>query len=467
VTATVDVGHPGAPINRALVGVNHPVPGAATRMQAIGVAWARVDAWFQESTAGTPDYNCTTGAWNAAGLDGRVALAKGEGATPLVIVDYTPACLASAAPPGTDPTSSPPDLGADRVRWDGLVRAMATHEITAEGVRAFEIWNEPDGTFWTGGLAAYLQMYADTAAVLEDVAKALGVHIEVGGPALLFADSSWIEPFLAFVVANNLPLDFLSWHYYADYPAVGPIGPFPAPPPGTPPFWYNPMLRAQTYGEQVAQVRAEVAKYPSLRPVLWIDEWNADAGYDARHDGPFDAALVAAVLDSVQGAGLDRMCFFFVADDKPGTLGNWGMLYSDLSPKPVYEAFRFWHEMAARSLPVTLSPDQSATDPDGRIGVVAATSPDGTVTVLVYNFVPYDPGGGYGTVDPTPYDHPVTVSLDGLRARHYTWARSLVDGADHQGTMVSQGSMAGPANSLSFVLPGEGVTLIRLTPSGG
>lgn len=463
-TATVDVAHPGVPINQALVGVNHPVAGAGPAMRAIGARWARVDTYFDGMTNGNPDSDCSTGHWNPTALDQRVALARDEGAAPLVIADYTPACLASAVPPGTNPSFSSPDLGAHQATWDHFVFQMAYHEISAEGVRAFEIWNEPDGTFWTGTLAEYLTLYRDTASVLEQAASAAHQPIEVGGPALVFSDSSWIEPFLAFVSAEHLPLDFLSWHYYANYPGIGPTGAIPAPSSSFPPAWYNPLLRAQTFGEEVTQVRAELAKYPSLHPALWIDEWNADAGYDARQDGPFDAALVAAVLDSLQGVGLDRMNFFFVADDASDPPGNWGLLHPDLSPKPVYEAFRLWHEMATRQLPVVLWPDQSAFDAVGRIGAVAATSSDGTVTVLAYDFVPYDPTGAYGTTDPTPYDHVVTVALHGLRHQRYTWARSVVD-ATHMGTTTSEAALLGPTAEVPLALAGEGVTLLTLTPS--
>lgn len=463
VTVRVDAARRGGTINQDLVGVNHPVAGAGAAMRALGVRWARVDAWFQESVGGTPDYQCKTGAWNPLPLDQRVGLARDEGARPLVIVDYTPRCLASVAPPGTDPTLSPPDAGAQRRAWDALVYEMAYHEIVHEGVRSFEVWNEPDGTFWTGTLAAYLTLYDDTARVLERAAAAAHQRIEVGGPALVFADSAWIEPFLAFVAARGLPLDFLSWHYYANYPAVGPIGPVPSPPPGTPPYWYNPALRTQTYGAQVLQVRAELSKYPSLHPLLWLDEWNADAGYDRRHDGPFDAALAASVLDSVQGAGLDRMCFFFVADDASDPLGNWGLLTSSLKPKPVYQAFRFWHAMAPNSVAVALSPDQSSSDPIGRVGALASAGASGTVTILLYDFLPYDPTGAYGTSASSPFDHPVTLQVDGLSGRSYGWTESVVDGT-HSGTATQHGAVKGPRTTLHLKLAAEGVALVTLSP---
>jgi hypothetical protein len=179
----------------------------------------------------------------------------------------------------------------------------------------------------------------------------------------------------------------------------------------------------------VALVRAELAKYPALQPKLWLDEWNADAGYDARQDGPFDGALVAAVLDNVSGAGLDRMAFFRVADDTKPTLGNWGMLFADGTPKPAYQVYSLWHGLGGGgSLPVDLFPDQSLADPSGRVGAVATRSGQ-NVSVLIYNFVPYDPTGEYGTGPSTPYDHTVSLVVGGLTPGRLSWTRESVDGA--------------------------------------
>jgi hypothetical protein len=447
------------------LGVDGPGPaGANHAVAALGLAWVRADVGFEQS------FDCATGTWDPTSLDARVSQILRQGAQPLLIVDYTPSCLAPTVgvpPPGSS-AYEPPDTGtsngvSDQSVWDSLVDHMASHEI-ANGVRAFEIWNEPDGTFWYGGLPGYLHLYQDTAAVLERSASAARVHVEVGGPALVFPDSTWIEPFLSFVSAQGLPLDFLSWHYYGNYPLIGPYGPVPGPPSVGPPTWYNPAMRAQVYGSQVLQVRAEVAKFPSLRPALWIDEWNVDAGYDPRQDGPFGAAFAAAVLDSVQGAGVDRMAFFDVADSVSDPRANWGMLTAALAPKPVYRAFAFWHALSGKLASVGLEPDQSAADPTGRVGTVASVSPRGSVTVLTYDFAPFDPTGGYGSALPTPFDHLVDVRIVGLRPGVYRWSRAVVDGT-HAGAVVAQGTAPGPSAELRFSLAGEGVSLVSLVPS--
>jgi len=165
------------------------------------------------------------------------------------------------------------------------------------------------------------------------------------------------------------------------------------------------------------------------------------------------------VLDSVQSAGLDRMDFFRVADDSPGTLGNWGMLFSDLQPKPVYYTFLFWHELTGRLLGVSLSPDQTAADPLGRIGAVASES-QGAVRVLLYDYAPYDPTGGYGTTDPNPYDHQVTVDLQGLGAGAHRYSLQLLDGGSPYGAPVAtSGTTTG---SVTVDMYGESVSLLTV-----
>jgi hypothetical protein len=463
VTVQVDTAHSGPAVNEGLIGTNQPVTGAgetaaAQAMSALGVDWARTDMSLDAS------YNCSTGAWDPTALDARVQADRAMGGTPELIVDYSPSCMTTFGR-----TSEPPD-GGSYGPWASLVERAAYHEIVQQGVRIFEVWNEPDNPeFWEGTEADYLQMYSVTAHAIETAAQEAGVpgDVIVGGPGLLFSDPTWLEPFFAYVNAENLvsadklPLDFVSWHYYGDYPSIGPYneGSVDVPPelPGNPPYWYNPFTRAQTYGEQVQFVQGLLAGYPALHhPLTVIDEWNLDAGYDPRADTVYDAAFAAAVLDSVQSAGLDRMAFFRVADDRPGTLGNWGMLFADLSPKPVYSTFAFWHQLAGLQLPVTLSPDQTAADAVGRVGAVASAAVGGGVRVLLYDYAPYDPTGGYGTTDPNPYDHPVTVTLEGLTPGAHSYTLEVLDGA---GTRTTSGVTTG---SVSTGLSGESVALLTV-----
>lgn len=442
-TVTVNANAAMGPINEGLLGTNQPVSGAGPVIQPLGVDWERADMSLDGS------YSCADGSWDPSMLDARVQADIAMGGQPELLVDYSPPCMT------TNPlheTLDPPNAGG-YLPWQSLVEEAAYHEITKFGVRIFEVWNEPDGTFWHGTLADYLALYKATAAAVEHAASRAGVSgVLIGGPALLFSDSGWLEPFLAYVDANHLPLGFVSWHYYGDYPALGPFatgaGTLPPEIPGAGDYWYNPLTSATTYGLQVNQVRSEISKYPDLHPLTVIDEWNLDAGYDPRADQPYDAAFAAAVLDAVQSAGLDRMAFFRVAEDRPGTLGNWGMLFSDLTPKPVYWTFAFWHALAGTRLVSTVSPS------DGDVGAVASRVAGGGVNVLLYNYVPYGSGEAEA----------VTVQLPGLGTGTWTYTLRMVDSVSSGGP-VGTGSVTGPAATVRLEMPAESVALVELQPS--
>ncbi|MGH9306153.1 MAG: GH39 family glycosyl hydrolase [Acidimicrobiales bacterium] len=478
VTVAVDAAHPGRLINQGLLGVNNAVHGAGAAMQAIGVPWVRTDVNFQGKAGGKPVYDCATGQFNPAMLDARIALDREEGGQPLLVVDYSPTCLATPPTATASLVNSPPDTGAFAAKWSSLVYQMGIHAMKVEGVRAFEIWNQPnDPASWTGTQGDYLTLYADTSRALEAAAAVAGVRIEVGGPALADlsgkVDLSWVRALADRANAQDLPLDFVSWQIFANSPFAGPspagTGPYcfgnPPGPNGTP-CWYNPGLSADVYGQSAAQVRAVLANYPKLHPKLWIDAWNIDTAYDPRQSDLYGAAFVAAALASAQAAGVDRMCFFQAVDSGTNQLINQGLLTPSDRTKPDYNAMAFWHALAGRSLATAVVPGSQApgsqVQPD-QVGAVAARGSDGTVRVLVYDFLAHDPTGHYGT---SPTDGPsrqVKLQLFGLGHRTFNVSRAVID-LTHSGGTVSTGSVKGRGTTLGFSMASESVELLTFSP---
>ena len=443
VTVTVAAGHPETTvINQNLIGFNHLTAGSEPALSAIGTKWARTDVSFETSVNGQPVYNCTTGAWNPQVLDANVAIDREAGATPELIVDYTPPCLATDPPVGVNPNYTPPDIGPDMAKWQALVYQMALHEISVEGVRVFEVWNEPNGEFWVAPnqLSAYLTLYQATATSLEAAARALGVNILVGGPALagvpILPYQTWIEQLCSFVVANNLPLDFISWHQYS--------------------------LDTSTYGTPVAAIRAEVGRFPTLHPLLWLDEWNMSPVGDPAMSGSEGAAYVAAVLETLQSAGIDRATFYEAADDSPSD--GFGVLTQTLAPKFDYQVFAMWQAMAGAELGISVAPNQAGAGSLGQIGAVASTG-DGAVNVLVYNFDPTGPAGSAGQSLPTSLTHVVTVSVTGLPAgQRFSVSRRVVDPEENPSTPQSLGTLVA-GGVVQIAQTGQSASLLTLTPT--
>ena len=80
-------------------------------------------------------------------------------------------------------------------------------------IRYWEFWNQPDGLFWTSTPEQFYSLYAKTALALKSVDPAL----KVGGDAVAHADAGpYREGFIQYCAAHKLPLDFYSWHTYAN-----------------------------------------------------------------------------------------------------------------------------------------------------------------------------------------------------------------------------------------------------------
>ncbi len=478
VTATVSVSHRTIPLNQSLIGFDGPGPSQAeTSIKALQPRYIRTDVSFQATYNGKPVYNCTTGSWNPVLLDKSVAGIRAEGASPELIVDYTPSCLATALPGQTVPSQDiqylPPDVGRDQALWSALVEKMAYHEIVDEGVRVFEVWNEPDWAFWQGGLAGYLTLYRVTSLALEAAAEQAHVKIEVGGPALANVkgtmDTSWLDPFLHMVAVDHLPLNFLSWHLYASDPDSGPnpiishgLCMILQPNPSTNPCYYNPDLYTGLYEKEAQQARAALAPYPMLHPKLWIDEWNINGGYDRRVNTSYGAAFVLSVLQAANSAGINRMCYYNVWNSGHNRFDDTGVLNPSLTPKPDYHSFYFWHELTGPSLKVTTTPSQDPQGHSGGTGVIATVPRSGMIRIAAYDFKPYDPSGNYGMSLPTHSGVLLDIKLAGLPNGFYP---QVAFSTAARGPVLLGESAAGdhhPA-SIRLLLPDDGVAMLAVS----
>lgn len=486
VQVSVDASRARGKVNESLLGVNQTHSSTVHALKSIGVHWARMDASFQDS------YNCKTGAWNPAILAREAAEAKAMGAKPEVIIDYTPDCLASNVKPGENPNYAAPDVGPDQARWVHLIEEFARVAIKQLGIRTFEIWNEPDWLFWNAGLSAYLHLYVVTARALETVAHQLGTPIEVGGPAAadvgVKPDTLWLGALFATVVKDHVPLNFVSWHLYDNDPDAGPVSGLlsgfcalkPKVVPPNTPCWYNPELDPSMYGRVTREIRSMLAKYPSLHPKLWIDEWNINGGEDPRQNTSFDAAFAAWALSSAQKAGLSRMCFFRANNSMHGNpLNNWGMFHADGAPKPVFETFRFWHEMRGTLLSTTVihgglshySADipLAKVGPPGsvRVGATASVTADRRVNVLLWDLQPFSPVGDYGNEDPNPADRHVRLTvadLPGGASLHWLVKDAVVD-ANNLDKVEDLGVFKGPTVQLPYEIYGDSVSFLQFFPT--
>ncbi len=114
---------------------------------------------------------------------------------------------------------NPPE---NKSKWAEICKHIIMHynDGWADGyhynITYFEIWNEPDlDGFWNGTTESYFDLYKITAETL----KQYNPNLKIGGPCTSsIFDTNFTTRFLSFVKENQLPLDFYSWHMYADTP---------------------------------------------------------------------------------------------------------------------------------------------------------------------------------------------------------------------------------------------------------
>ncbi|MGH7820376.1 MAG: GH39 family glycosyl hydrolase, partial [Candidatus Binatia bacterium] len=384
-TIVVDAGTIVGSSNQKLTGVGWNT-GSLAGIGSVEPHGVRIDASLE--TASTAE-----GVVDLDPLLARVAAVRAIGAEPLVILSYMPPWLGQSYPPfdPRDPSRTRPrDLG----KWQQLIETVVATLAAADPPACrFEVWNEPDiPIFWQDSLTAFLDLALATHRAVEAVSRAPSrcPTLEVGGPATAFPDPAFMIPYLAAVRRAGLSLDFVSWHYYGNYPFLGPDGAEDILPPEILPAYpligrRNPLASPSSYAVQVEMVRGFAAAAlagSGYHPVLMIDEWNLSAGgYDLRNDTNEGAAFAAGVLIEMERSGLDQADFYRATDSpaNTGRRGDWGLVDHTDAPKPTWWVFDAWRRTAGMRLSIGGDPSLG--------GLWArATSGTGSIDLLLASF---------------------------------------------------------------------------------
>ena len=223
------------------------------------------------------------------------------------------------------------------------------------GIRYWEFWNEPEALFWSGTPEQFYSLYEKTARALKSVDDTL----KVGGVANAFAynDGPFREGFMDYCVAHKLPLDFFSWHTYADRSADP----------------YDAVRLAR----QIREV-LNTHGFPKAESIL--SEWNLTPDFTAeekaRLQGADNAAFIGAVLSYLQDAPIDHAQFY------RGDAAWMGLF--DLQGQYFKTAYTFQAMGKMMGTPQRLAVE--GTDTFG-FATLAGRSADGnTVQILISNY---------------------------------------------------------------------------------
>jgi xylan 1,4-beta-xylosidase len=408
---------------------------------------------YDEDGQGHPAYNFS---YIDQVYDGLLA----NGVKPFVEVSFMPNKLAAKNSPHAfwyKPNVSPPK---DWAKWDDLIAAFTKHLVGRYGIEEvaqwyFEVWNEPNLDFWTGEpkRATYWELYDHTARAI----KGVNPQLRVGGPAT--AQAAWVDAFIQHCVENNIPVDFVSTHVYANDTAKDVFG-------------SDENIPRQTMVcRAVTKVRNEIkaSGKPTL-PLIW-SEFNASYKNepevtDSTYMGPWLADTI------LQCDGLvDVMSYWTFSDvfEEQGVVktpfyGGYGMIAAGGIPKPSFNAFKLLH---------TLGEQRIALDSESAL---LTKRGDGTLILAAWNYAAPGETGA-----------PKTITLQFKNAKPKRALVSLLDGnhGDVRPAYEKMGSPRYPTereieqlrkaaelpepqtrklknNELKLILPANGLALIEL-----
>ncbi|MFZ1470446.1 MAG: glycosyl hydrolase [Paracoccaceae bacterium] len=267
------------------------------------------------------------------------------GMRPFVELSFMPGMLASTGQTifrYRANVSAPRDFG----QWEALISRLVAHLMDRYGAAElrewyFEVWNEPNlDAFGNGKPDDYFRLYASTARAIKSVDPAL----KVGGPAT--AANAWIEEFIAYCTANDLPADFISTHHY-------PTDAFGQP--GDDTETQLSKSRRSVLRDQAQEARRQAGERP-----LYYTEWCTSSNpRDPMHDEPYAAAFITKTVIEARGL-VDGYSYWTFSDifeenyfPSQAFHGGFGLMNLQGIAKPAYRAYQLLHGLGTELLPVT------------------------------------------------------------------------------------------------------------------
>jgi xylan 1,4-beta-xylosidase len=253
---------------------------------------------------------------------------------------------------------NPPD---DFDKFASVVKHIAMHYNQGwdngfhDGIRYWEFWNEPDGLFWLGTPEQFYSLYEKTARALKLVDPAL----KVGGDGKAFPsdDGGYREGFIDYCASHHVPLDFYSWHTYAN----GSADPYDA----------------VRLAKEIRGI-LDTHGFPHAESIL--SEWNLSADFTepekAELQGAHNAAYIGAVLSYLQDTSIDH-AHFYRGD------AAWMGLFG-LDGKYFKTAYTF--EAMGKMLDTPQRLAVEGTDTFGLAGLAGRSADGNVVQVLLSNY---------------------------------------------------------------------------------
>ncbi|MBX9572321.1 MAG: hypothetical protein K2X77_25725 [Candidatus Obscuribacterales bacterium] len=325
---------------------------------------------YDEDKDGKPIYNFT---YVDQIYDGLLDL----GVRPFVELSFMPAKLSNTPPEVHEfwykPLVGPPK---DWQKWGDLNYQFVKHLVERYGIDEvsqwyFEVWNEPDLDFWKGEpkKETYFKLY-DTAV---QAIKRCDKRLRVGGPST--ATQEWMADFIEHCVKENVPMDFVSTHNYANESDEKAYKEKPAP-------------RSDVTANNVKKIYdiVKASKRPDV-PIIW-SEYNASWMNEVNvTDSPFMGPWLANNIRQCDGlaSGMSLWTFSDVFEEsgpaKTPFYGGFGLIAPGGIPKASFNALKLLHKLGDVRLPVESN------------SVIATRDKQGDLKLALWNYGPAEKPG--------------------------------------------------------------------------
>ena len=224
----------------------------------------------------------------------------------------------------------------DNQKWAEICEHIIAHytEGWADGfnydIEYWEIWNEPDldtderpmneHRCWGGTREQFYELFRVAAIHL----KKRFPHLKIGGPAMakLQYDGKWFEDFLIYMSENKVPMDFFSWHVYA-----------------------NTVEKIEARAEHI---RTMLDRYGYAETESILNEWNYVRGWSEDFIYSVEsvisekgAAFTAATMSACQNNSVDMLMYY---DARPCVF-NGLFNYYTLRPMKGYYPFYYFGKL--------------------------------------------------------------------------------------------------------------------------
>jgi len=190
-------------------------------------------------------------------------------------------------------------------------------------IYAYEIWNEPDGT-WKNSSLTFDDMWKQTYAQLRQ----LDPTIKITGPSTSYYNQSFIQSFLSYCKTNDCLPDIVGWHELSGGNVTGNI---------------------QNY--------RNLEKTLGIGPLpITINEYSGKADLTVEGQPGASASLIA----KFERMGVESACITFWDVSHPGRLGS--LLATNTDPNGGWWFYKWYGDMAGNMV-ATTTPPSSTTVP--------------------------------------------------------------------------------------------------------